>query len=58
MHDPAIVKTLNALADFAFFSGVGAKTTMGCGIARRMTSNGLTRTGFPPSRECPLAVGV
>lgn len=36
LHDQGIIKTLNALADFAFFSGVGAKTTMGCGVARRV----------------------
>ena len=36
LHDRAIIKTLNALADFAFFSGVGARTTMGFGIARRV----------------------
>lgn len=36
LHDQSIIQTLNALADFAFFSGVGAKTTMGCGVARRV----------------------
>jgi CRISPR-associated endoribonuclease Cas6 len=36
LHDPGIVKTLNALADFAFFAGVGARTTMGCGVAKRL----------------------
>jgi CRISPR-associated endoribonuclease Cas6 len=36
LHDPTIIKTLNALADFAFYSGIGAKTTMGLGIARRV----------------------
>ncbi len=36
LHDRSIVKTLNTLADFAFFSGIGAKTTMGCGIAKRI----------------------
>ena len=29
-------KTINALADFAFYSGIGAKTTMGMGQVRRM----------------------
>ena len=29
------VKSLNALADFAFYAGVGAKTTMGMGQCRR-----------------------
>lgn len=36
LHDPSIVKTLNALADFAFFCGIGARTTMGCGVAKRL----------------------
>jgi CRISPR/Cas system CMR-associated protein Cmr1 (group 7 of RAMP superfamily) len=36
LHDRSIIKTLNALADFAFFSGVGAKTTMGCGVVKRI----------------------
>jgi CRISPR-associated endoribonuclease Cas6 len=36
LHNLHIVKTLNTLADFAFYSGVGAKTTMGCGIVRRL----------------------
>ena len=35
LHDRTIIKTLNALADFAFYAGVGAKTTMGFGVARR-----------------------
>lgn len=30
------VKTLNALADFAFYCGTGAKTTMGMGQTRRL----------------------
>lgn len=30
------LRTLNALADFAFFAGAGAKTTMGMGQTRRM----------------------
>lgn len=30
------VRTLNLLADFAFYSGVGTKTTMGMGQARRL----------------------
>jgi CRISPR/Cas system endoribonuclease Cas6 (RAMP superfamily) len=29
------VRTLNLLADFAFYSGIGSKTTMGMGQARR-----------------------
>lgn len=36
LHDHAIIKTLNTLADFAFYSGVGAKTTMGFGVSRRV----------------------
>src|SRR5262249_34719514 len=36
LHDRSIIKTLNALADFACYSGVGAKTTMGFGVARRV----------------------
>ena len=36
LHDQVIIKTLNALADFAFYAGVGAKTTMGFGVARRI----------------------
>jgi CRISPR-associated endoribonuclease Cas6 len=36
LHNRTIIKTLNALADFAFYAGVGAKTTMGFGVARRM----------------------
>ncbi len=33
---PDHLRTLNLLADFAFYSGVGAKTTMGMGQARRL----------------------
>ena len=33
---PAEVRHLNALADFAFYAGVGYKTTMGMGQCRRM----------------------
>lgn len=36
LQDPAIIKTLNALADFAFYAGVGAKTTMGFGVTKRL----------------------
>lgn len=36
LHDSAIIKMLNALADFAFYAGVGAKTTMGFGVTRRL----------------------
>jgi CRISPR-associated endoribonuclease Cas6 len=34
--EPLVVKQINALADFAMFSGIGRKTTMGMGIARRV----------------------
>jgi CRISPR-associated endoribonuclease Cas6 len=33
---PTFLHLLNLLADFAFFSGVGSKTTMGMGQARRL----------------------
>jgi len=36
LHDRSIIKTLNMLADFAFYAGVGAKTTMGFGVSRRL----------------------
>jgi len=36
---PTIIKQLNTLADFAFFSGVGRKTTMGMGILKRVFNN-------------------
>ena len=39
LHDPGVVKMLNTLADFAFYSGVGARTTMGFGVARRVQEN-------------------
>jgi CRISPR-associated endoribonuclease Cas6 len=35
-HDPAHVKTLNTLADFALFAGTGQKTTQGMGQTRRL----------------------
>ena len=35
--DQEMLRTLNCLANFAFYSGVGAKTTMGMGQARRVT---------------------
>ncbi len=34
--DPNCLHTLNLLADFAFYSGIGSKTTMGMGQARRV----------------------
>jgi CRISPR-associated endoribonuclease Cas6 len=33
-----LARAINALADFAFYGGVGAKTTMGMGQARRRES--------------------
>ena len=33
---PDAIKQINAVADFAMFSGIGRKTTMGMGIARRV----------------------
>lgn len=33
---PTFTRTLNLLADFAFYSGVGTKTTMGMGQVRRL----------------------
>ncbi|MDP2662237.1 MAG: CRISPR system precrRNA processing endoribonuclease RAMP protein Cas6, partial [Dehalococcoidia bacterium] len=37
-------RLINTLADFAFFAGVGAKTTMGMGQCRRLA---LTRSNAP-----------
>ena len=42
-EDKAIQTQLNALADFAFYAGVGMKTTMGMGMVRRIAS----RAGHP-----------
>lgn len=36
---PDLTRHLNRLADLAFFTGVGSKTTMGMGQIRRVTSN-------------------
>jgi CRISPR-associated endoribonuclease Cas6 len=33
---PEVIKQINALADFAMFSGIGRKTTMGMGMVRRV----------------------
>ena len=35
IRDSRIVQQINALADLAFFAGIGARTTMGFGVARR-----------------------
>lgn len=37
-RDPVHLRTLNLLADFAFYGGIGSKTTMGMGQARRLES--------------------
>jgi CRISPR-associated endoribonuclease Cas6 len=34
--EPLAIKQINALADFALFAGLGRKTTMGMGMARRV----------------------
>ena len=36
MRDAGVVQQLNALADLAFFAGIGARTTMGFGVTRRL----------------------
>lgn len=38
--DPYWLRVIGALADFAFYAGVGAKTTMGLGQARRIDDDG------------------
>jgi CRISPR-associated endoribonuclease Cas6 len=42
-HDRGLIKALNALANFAFYSGVGAKTTMGFGVSRRLDGPPVNR---------------
>lgn len=44
-EDEAIRRQLNALADLAFYSGVGMKTTMGMGQARRISVGGGRPSG-------------
>lgn len=34
--DPIVIKQINTLADFALYSGIGRKTTMGMGMVRRI----------------------
>ncbi len=36
--DPLVIKQINALANFALYSGVGRKTTMGMGMVRRLNT--------------------
>lgn len=43
--EPLKVKQINALADFALYSGVGRKTPMGMGMVRRLDDFGNT-TGY------------
>lgn len=38
--DAAFVHDINLLANLAFFSGLGAKTSRGCGMVRRLNLNG------------------
>jgi CRISPR-associated endoribonuclease Cas6 len=35
--EPLVIKQINALADFALYSGVGRKTPMGMGLVRRLS---------------------
>ena len=35
--EPTVIKQINTLADFALYSGVGRKTTMGMGMVRRLS---------------------
>jgi CRISPR-associated endoribonuclease Cas6 len=37
---PEAIKQINAIADFTIFAGIGRKTTMGMGMARRVIGNG------------------
>jgi CRISPR-associated endoribonuclease Cas6 len=48
-YDPYFTRALNLLADFARFCGVGVKTSMGMGQARRTDGDGALpdRTGEP-----------
>ncbi len=48
-YDPYWTRALNLLADFAWFCGVGVKTSMGMGQARRTDRDGALsdRTGEP-----------
>ncbi|PSM46010.1 CRISPR-associated endoribonuclease Cas6 [Chroococcidiopsis sp. CCALA 051] len=36
--EPIVIKQINALADFALYTGVGRKTTMGMGMVRRLST--------------------
>ncbi len=48
-YDPYFTRALNLLADFAQFCGIGVKTSMGMGQARRTDGDGTVsdRTGEP-----------
>jgi len=37
--EPRLIKQINALADFAIYSGLGRKTPMGMGMVQRLASN-------------------
>jgi CRISPR-associated endoribonuclease Cas6 len=37
--EPMAIKQINALADFALYTGVGRKTTMGMGMTRRLSAD-------------------
>jgi CRISPR-associated endoribonuclease Cas6 len=37
--EPTLIKQINALADFALYSGIGRKTPMGMGMVRRLFSS-------------------
>ena len=36
--EPLVIQQINALANFALYSGVGRKTTMGMGMVRRLST--------------------
>lgn len=48
--EPIAIKQINALADFALYTGVGRKTTMGMGMTRRL-SNANSRFSNVESHE-------
>ena len=53
-----MVRAINCLADFAFYSGVGWKTTMGMGQTRRIDAGPLPDgTGGYPEKTRGLAAG-
>jgi CRISPR/Cas system endoribonuclease Cas6 (RAMP superfamily) len=48
-RDEAMARLLNLLADFAFYSGVGYKTTMGMGMVKRTGEGQSRQTGSQPN---------